>query len=547
MKTLETIPPFIWPEARFHAEQGTYADEPPSAKLLKDTDLISGLIVGATDGTIKWLNDVLKYDGKQRICIVLALFPAGPTRSTHLKDLLTLRDSAEVQVKELDIRVLPIARSFGLDCEKPTLPPTVIQAHNSGNGHTVMSIGSVGDAGRDPLPIHSLNFVFRPDDALRDAWRKWFQYVFSRSYPLSENTCNIPHLVPAKGDPEATRLWEEYEHGCKNLTEAQIVEPVVDAISGEVVSEGNGNPAVPWDEGKTALDPLANVFQQVYANGWLVTVDESTRIKPLTIPVKAMLLGQQSQTTVGAVTQKQAFSLRVLDVTVDKEIEKCRKVTDVMDILTVSLSSGNRWLSEAGKGLLEKELEARNKQGMKMLIEALGGTDVGQFIGKRSEDIRKDLNSMYKQLGQGDVVPADKLNIVLAEIKDRLETALNMRIAPRAVYNRLGPPDLTGAAHDDNWHQPLLMLQSAAAILRKELVDNYFPRRFSNLSFTPDEFRTACDIFGDLIVKERVLDRAKNELAEIEKIAADIMPTKEKCQTIWTLIKGKSVMQKEHK
>ena len=78
---------------------------------------------------------------------------------------------------------------------------------------------------------------------------------------------------------------------------------------------------------------MALKLQQVYAHGWLVTVDETMRIKPLAIPVKATLLGQQSERTVGALTHKQSFSLQVLDEAVAKEVEKCRRVTDLMDLL----------------------------------------------------------------------------------------------------------------------------------------------------------------------------------------------------------------------
>ncbi len=139
-------------------------------------------------------------------------------------------------------------------------------------------------------------------------------------------------------------------------------------------------------------------------------MDEATRIKPLTIPVKAKLLGQQSERIVGALRQKQSFSLQVLDNTVDKAIEKCRKVTDVMELLTYPLSQGNRWLPEAAKNLFEKELESRNEQGQKALREALGGDDIKQFIAKRTASIRKDLNDMYSQLGQGDAEPLNDLN-----------------------------------------------------------------------------------------------------------------------------------------
>ena len=142
--------------------------------------------------------------------------------------------------------------------------------------------------------------------------------------------------------------------------------------------------------------------------------------------------GQQSERTVGALTQKQSFTLQVLDDAVDKAIEKCRKVTDVMELLTYPLSQGNRWLPEEGKGLLEKELKSRNEYGQKALREALGGNNIKQFIATRAEKLRKDLNDEYRQLGQGDAVPDDKLKAVLDEVERRLTQALDSRITPRA-------------------------------------------------------------------------------------------------------------------
>jgi hypothetical protein len=79
-------------------------------------------------------------------------------------------------------------------------------------------------------------------------------------------------------------------------------------------------------------------------------------------------------------------------------------VNDVIGLLTYPLSQGNRWLPEGAKDLLEKELDERNQQGQKLLKEALGGNDIKEFVGKRTEGIRKDLDAMYRQLGQGDAV-----------------------------------------------------------------------------------------------------------------------------------------------
>lgn len=531
-------PPFIWPESRVHAGLADYIERPPGRQLFIDADLISGLLVGVDAETIKWLDGLLSSANKIRIYLVLVLFPAGPTRAEHLQAIDRLRASYKGTEKTLEIRLLPIDEHFERDFKRMNLPPTVIQAHNGKSGRTVMTIGSVGDAGNDSFSVGSLNFVFQPDDAMRDVWRRWFQYCFSSAAPLTDDTLQIPHLIPAKGDPEAARLWLEFQKACRAINSTDASGPTVDPKTGEILTDKNGEKVVAWDEGKTALDPLAQIFQQVYASGWLVTVDEATRIKPLTIPVKAALMGQQSERIVGALKQKQAFSLQVLDDAVDKSIEKCRKVTDVMELLTFPLSQGNRWLPETAKGILEKELETRNEQGRKALREALGGNDIKQFITSRAEKIRKDLNGMYRQLGQGDAVPDDKLKTVLDEVERRLTQALEARITPRAVYNRIGAPDLTAHAPDENWNQPLALLTRSARMLRESLTDYYFQRRFSGLSFSDAEFRKACDVFDDVIAKKPDNGQAKAELDQIDDFLESELPSKEKCRAIWQMITG---------
>jgi hypothetical protein len=209
-----------------------------------------------------------------------------------------------------------------------------------------------------------------------------------------------------------------------------------------------------------------------------------------------------------------------------------------MDILTYLLSLGNRWLPEAAKDLLERELEARNGKGLSSLKAALGG-DVFQFVQKRREGIRENLDAMYSQLGQGKSVPPDKLAAVLSKVQDRLTTARIARITPRAVYNRIAPPDLTTNAPEENWTQPLSLLLRAARLARESLTDAYFPRRLSGLCFKEQEFLAAMDIFGDAILKSPDSHRAKAELTMLDEIESSSEKPKEKCAAVWQIITGK--------
>lgn len=540
---LNVQPAFIWPDSRVHAGLAAYAQSPPGRQFFVGADLVSGLVVGVDDEAIAWLDELLSAVPKIHIHLLLVLFPAGPTREAHLRSIAMLQKSLDGINKALRVHVLPMAELYGPDFKRMCLPPTVIQAHNSATGQTIMCIGSVGNAGHDPVSVGSLNFVFHPDDAIRDVWRRWFQYASSSSAPLDDTTIQIPHLVPAKGDPGAALLWETFSKACRALNGAIGTGPAVDPATGEVLRAENGEMVVAWDAGRTALDPLGQILQRVYASGWLVTVDEATRIKPLTIPVKATLLGQRSERNVGALKQMQSFTLQVLDEDVDKAIEKCRKVTDVMELITYPLSQGNRWLPEGAKGLLERELESKNREGQKILQKALGGEPEGtrrvnNFITSRAAQIRKDLNEMYVQLGQRGTVPDDKVNAVLDEVELRLAQALNARITPRAAYNRIGAPDLTATAPDENWNQPLSLLMRSARAMRESLTDPYFQRKFSGLSFSEIEFRIGCDVFGDVIVSNPDAARAKDELTLIDSILNEKLSSRDKCRLLWEIITG---------
>lgn len=529
-------PPLIWPDPRYLAGQADYATHPPFEAALSGADLLAGVLVGVADKTIQWLQALAALPGPRRISLVVVVFPAGPTREEHLITLKMLQAQVAGTQLELNVRLLPVARTFGPDYETMVLLPTVLQAHESTTGRTTLCIGSVGDSGRDNVGLSSFNVVFQPDDELRDAWRRWFQYLFTSAAPLTTESVRIPHLAPAQGDPAAAEMWKTFEESCRGPQPGQPAGPEVDPKTGEVTVEADGTKVEPWDCGKTALDSLALKLQQVYAHGWLVTVDETTRIKPLAIPVKATLLGQQSERTLGALTQKQSFSLQVLDEAVGKAVEKCRRVNDVMDLLTYLLSMGSHWLPDGAKALLEKELEARNAKGLDKLKEALGGDNVPQFVQMRKKKIQEDLDAMYQQLDQGKTVPADKMADVFAKVQDRLTTALSARITPRAVYNKIAPPDLTAKAPDESWTQPLSLLLRSARLMRESVSDPYFPRRLSGRSFKEPEFRAAMDIFGDAILKDADPRRAKTELDEIARIENGEGKPKEKCAAVWKII-----------
>ena len=170
-----------------------YATHPPFDAAVSAADLVAGLLVGVADKTIQWLQTLVALPGPRCISLVVVVFPAGPTREEHLITLKMLQAQITGPEQELDIRLLPIPRAFGPDYERMILPPTVLQAHESSTSKTTLCIGSIGDSGRDTVGLSSFNVVFQADDALRDAWCRWFQYLFASAVPLTTDTVRIPH------------------------------------------------------------------------------------------------------------------------------------------------------------------------------------------------------------------------------------------------------------------------------------------------------------------------------------------------------------------
>ena len=535
--TLSIKPPFLWPDTRYLAKLATYPDMPPMAEVVRDADLISAVLVDATEGTLAWLEDLLSKNPARRIRLVVVISPACPTREEHLRAFLELSESHRTEKGgPLDVRILAMSAYYGDDCRHTVMPPTTIQAHNSKSGETWTCIGSVGDSGNGPVFTGSLNLVFRSDPALRNAWRKWFQYLQGSAARLTEETCQIPHLVPPQGTEEAALAWAEFMATCAQAGDDDAATPTVDPETGEVIADADGNPTEAWDGGDTAVEALAEIFQRIYEEGSLVTVDEGTRIKPFKIPVKAALLGQQSQRSIGNLKQTQAFSLSVLSALDEKELEKCRNITDAMALLTLPLSKGNRFLPNAAKDLLSRELEARNTRANEALKKALGGDDVDAFIKGRLTSIKRDLDQMYKELGQGDAVPEDKLATVLDEIKTRLTSALDGRITPGVVYNNLSAPALGTLDPPENWSQPLSLLQHAAARIRESLTDSNFSRNFSKLSFTEEECLRFCNLFSDHLMISQDFKKARKELEQIGHISDSDLATRIKCERILEMV-----------
>jgi hypothetical protein len=528
---LDVVPPYLWPEPRWHAHADKYQSLPPFKDILFTSDLISGVLVGIDETGVDLIERLANNEPEIKLRLVLVLYEAGPTRQTHLRQLLNLSTSKRSSIQ---LRVLPIRRSFSRDSERMNLLPTIAQAHDSRSGRTFVCVGSTGNFGGDESSLHSCNIVAKQDAALCDKWRRWFQFVFSSAFPLTDKTTSIPFLVPAPGDPEARRLWEEFEQNCKQANEPKP--PVVDSGSGEVIEDAGGQPVIPWDDGATALSPLAQKLQEVYSQLELLTVDELTRTKPLVIPIRPELFGLRREDIVGAITHRQSLSLQILDEATTREINKLRSVSDLFGLVSYQISKGNRLIPIEAKPLLTRDIEKRNEEAELLLDRMLGGRTIEDFIKTQEGRYRKDLDEMYRHLGRGEKAPDSTVNRVLLMVSERLVGVREGSITPSPMFNRVEPPRLTREAPVSHWSQPFCLMSDVARRCRSYLTDGFFARQFTPRSFSIKEWLAVMDVFDDSILKKEDVTRARRELLEIDGLEESNEDMPKKCEAIWEMM-----------
>lgn len=523
-----------------------YAMIPPFQAIANRSDKLIGIISDLSDEGTNWLKALLVSKQKVHCCLVVLLYPACPTREAHLLALKSAQNELNLEDHRIDIRLLPVEMVYNDNVFRSRLPPSSLCLICSQDDTAYINTGSVGDFGKASLEPTSLNICFQPDKLLLDSWMKWFDLIFYGAVPISSETTRIPMLIPARGDPEAARQWHLYKIACEQHKLQEAADgrtPSVDPETGSVKTPKGSPPTATQVASIQALDGTAKTIEELYSKGVLVTIDETSRIKPLDTPVKAKLLGGASTTKIGRVTRTEAYTLRVLDEEAVTAIEKCRKISDLLAFLTYPLSSGNRWLPVDAKELLQKEIDRRNTAGKDILKNAIGG-NIDTFVASRNNVIRKDLNDMYRQLGRGDQVPDAQMNEILTDVKSRLHAALDGRIAPQVSYSRISPPIRSDSPSASQWGPPLSLIKAAARLMRRPYTDSFFERNFTKKSFTQNEFMMAMNVLNDVIASDssklnrKALAEADEKLiSEIEVASAS---DKDKCKAILLMIQGRS-------
>jgi hypothetical protein len=539
-------PPYLWPDTRALGGHVAYASQPPFRELACQATAVLGVVPDIADAGTEVLQQIVGSRSLTACRLVVVVSTACPTREKHLRALMALEQACKMVQRNVAFRVWPVPSLVRADARVQARPATCLCLYGPDGAPAHLAIGSVNDFGADGWHPYSLNLVFAPAPTLLNSWRQWFDWVWCQASPLTDTAVRIPHLVPAPGEIEAATAWNDYESLCRHLDSpdaaGMTAKVTVDPKTGEVTAVTAGGKPVqaPTDAaGIKRMDPLFARLASVLSKGALVTVDETTRVKPTSISISARLFDQLATRKVGRVTQRQSYTLDILDEDVAKEIEKCRTVAPLLELLGLQLGKGQRWVPAATMPLLEKELGKMNGKA-KALLDKEVGKDVAAFCKKREGQIAVDLGDIYRELTGRHPIPEAKLHEVRELIESRLKAIMAGRITPQVCSTPIGVPAQTGSGNLSQWGTLLSLLEDAMTKLREPFADRYFDRNFTGKSFGRVEYLKAMNVFGESWVEDgggtKLRETAQAEVAEIRDIMASDEDAQAKCRELVELM-----------
>lgn len=537
MNTLKPQPPFVWPEPRAIEGMSIYEHQPPFSELALGSHSIFGIVSALTARGVDVLDSWLQRNTRLRVCLIVAVYPACATREADLARLLGL---VERSSDRLSIHLRPLERST----DRATNALCFLKPE-SDSVHVVT--GPSEDLGLEPRYDGHVNFVFRADPALVEAFKRFFDWLWVNSPAISANgITKIPHLVLPQGTEEGTSLWRVYVQDC----DPQIVEDAlhevahVDPATGDVtIRAQDGREVTPPTEtlGLQKLDQLAEQVARIYSKGALVSIDKLSRIPPLDAPISPSLFGDASELQRGNVTRQVRMRVSIIDEKTIKDIDKRRHaLRELLTTFSFGLADNMRWMPDTARELFESELKRSNEEGQKLIVELLKG-GVNAFISAKRAALVADINAMYATLGKPGQVTEDVITRVIESLKDRLTRAQSADFMPKLSYSMIGFLRTSNPLVSP-WGQAFSFLVDIAAFPRRVLTDGFFLR---GLKVSEDDLIEAMNVADDALCQDLrgrgIKDRCKTELDLISRIKDAPMEARDRCEFVWRILGGESI------
>lgn len=264
MNLLKPQPPYVWPEPRVRESLGAYEHEPPFGELALTAKALFGTVSTLTVRGVEIVAKWLEHGPDLKVCLIVMVYPACATRHGDLCRLLEVTESSAGRLR---------ARICALEHVTDRAANALcIVAKASDVIHLVA--GSSENFGLEPAHDGQVNFVFRADSSMVEAFKRNFDWLWACSREIgAPGATLIPDLCLPEGTPEGSRLWRGYIDG---PADAATEVAFVNTGTGDVTftsTGGNEPPTTPTEElGIKKPDPLSERVSRIYATGELVSM-----------------------------------------------------------------------------------------------------------------------------------------------------------------------------------------------------------------------------------------------------------------------------------
>jgi hypothetical protein len=527
----------IWPSASGLEVYLQGITLPVFRDILAEATGVFGFVAGIHKTGIRFVEEYLTENQATGFTLILALWPACPTSR---RDLHRMIDLQERFAGRLEVR-LSTSDSV-LDHPMTTL---CVSGHRSGENW--MILGSISDLGMEPEDIGE-GGVFRADVRTVQTFRNRFMLEWARSGKLdSQGAADIPLLALPEGTQEAADLWAAYQEAVSGVERTEGHESAeIDHDTGEVILvDENGNPVADpiASLGFEKPDPLAAWIADLYDIGQIVSIDKTSRVPPVDVPVNPAAFGDSAAMTLGSISRKVSMRASVIGESDLKEIDKHRgMVRKILDRLSYGLADGLRFVPENVRPLLALELDNADKAGRLALLKAMGGStplDIEEFVESRKPDLTKNLVKMAEALGAPNANIGQILEDTLQEAKRRLQRAKGGSLLPELSWTRIafsGDRD----SHASPWGQAASFLIAIARFPRRAMTDGFFMRGLAcNLFELVEAMNIADDEFCRDLRARNMINRGREELSIIDRIADEVDDPRERCRLLQMVISDK--------
>lgn len=537
-KTLSPEIPFIWPEARVLEEVATYWPDDPFQNITERANGIFGVVSCIDESGVEYLNHLLRSSEILVLRLIIAVYGACGTESNHLERLL------EIQNQYPDRAMFSI---FTTEISYTRGTPTNLLCCIDKQEYFIQT-GSTTNFGAYGAMDAQVNLVFKAEASLMNEIRKWFEYLWHRSAPLTESTSGIPELVPARGTEEAEEMWRRYLEECekaKGVDKNQNLQLTIDPETGEVTAtdaEGNvvASPSTALD--LKPLDAVGGRIAKLYQQGSVVTIDKATRIPPLEAPIKAEWFGMETLRQIGTVTRQTQYKITLFDERTMKDIDNKRKtLRPLINAFSFPISDGVAWMPAKARDLFEQHVIKANKDGKNVLSDAVGN-DKDKFVHARMGKIIGDANKMYQEVTRSSgSLPDDIISDIVKDLKQRLDKAFSGSFLPQVSYMSVSFSAGSESEVTSPWGQALSLLEKIVRLPREIYSD---PFKMRGIQLAQEQYASAMNVLDDALLrhlpeKEPSSRECKQQLSMIEEIMdLEFLDQKQKCFLLLALIDG---------